>query len=223
MTIKALVFDFDGLILDTEEPIFRAWQEVYLSYGFQLSLETWSITIGTADFNFLPMQDLEKLVGHELDRQQINARQQKRESELILAQPVLPGVQDYLITARRLGLKVGLASSSSHRWVTGHLSRLGLLQYFETIKTSNDVQHTKPDPELYLAVLREWDISAHEAIALEDSPHGIRSAKLAGMYCVVVPNVLTAGLPTDHADLRLDSLACMPLEALIVEIERPRS
>jgi HAD superfamily hydrolase (TIGR01509 family) len=218
--IRALIFDFDGLILDTEGPIFRSWQEIYREYGCQLSFEIWSTTIGTTDTDFEPFEALQKQLGQTLDRASITERQQQREAEMILAQPILPGAQAYLETARQLGLKVGLASSSTRQWVTGHLSRLGLIDYFEQIKTSNDVTHTKPDPELYLKALEGLDVPAKQAFALEDSPNGILAAQRAGLFCVAVPNDMTRSLPTGHADLRLDSLADTPLENLLQTIEQ---
>jgi HAD superfamily hydrolase (TIGR01509 family) len=143
----------------------------------------------------------------------------QRETSLILEQPVLPGVLDYLEGARRLGLRVGLASSSSCEWVLGHLSRLGLLNYFHEIRASEDVKRTKPDPALYLQVLHGLGVPAEQGVALEDSPNGILAAKRAGLFCVAVPNALTRRLPLDHADLRLESLADLPLESLLVEVE----
>ena len=121
---------------------------------------------------------------------------------------------------RRLGLKLGLASSSSCKWVEGHLKERGLRSYFDVVRAADDVRLTKPDPELYLAVLAELGVSGAEAVALENSPNGIRAAKAAGMYCVAVPNHLTRQLALDEADLRLESLAEMPLEMLLEKLEK---
>jgi beta-phosphoglucomutase-like phosphatase (HAD superfamily) len=117
-----------------------------------------------------------------------------------------------------LGLYLGLASSSSCKWVIDHLTRLGLVDYFDCICASDDVVHTKPDPELYLSVLRGLGVSAKEAIALEDSPIGIRAAKQAGLFCVAVPNPLTSQLALTQADLQLGSLAEMPLQQLLDKV-----
>jgi HAD superfamily hydrolase (TIGR01509 family) len=217
--IQALVFDFDGLILDTEICIFQSWQEIYQEYGCHLSFEIWATIIGTADPLFDPLDELERQLGRGVDRQGLSLRQRQRERELILIQPVLPGVEEYLETAKRSGLKIGLASSSSCNWVTGHLSRLGLLEYFDAIKAGDDVHRTKPDPALYRETLQALGVPAGQAIAFEDSPNGIRAAKSAGMLCVAVPNPLTRRLSVDHADLRLASLAEVPLEELLRRIE----
>lgn len=216
--IQGVVFDFDGLILDTEEPIFRSWQEIYRNFGCELSFEDWANTIGSADFQWYPMDALEQQVGHRLEqREGILQRQHQRELELILKQPVLPGVKQYLQDARRMGLKIGLASSSTCAWVVGHLERLGLRGYFDVIRASDDVEHTKPDPELFLSALEGLVVKPEHAVAFEDSPNGILAAKRAGMWCVAVPNTLTRRLPLDYADLRLETLETRPLISVLEE------
>jgi HAD superfamily hydrolase (TIGR01509 family) len=219
MTIRALVFDFDGLILETEEPILRSWQEIFQAHGLELPFEKWALNIGTMDEQFNPFDELEARLGRKVDRRQIEGQRREREMELVLSQPPMPGVVETLRQAKRLGLKVGLASSSSCEWVEGHLSRLGLLDDFDCVVGGDDVQRTKPDPSLYLGALECLGVAPEQAIAFEDSPNGILAAKRAGMFCVAVPTHITGSLPTDHADLRLDSLAAMPLEALIARIQ----
>jgi HAD superfamily hydrolase (TIGR01509 family) len=216
--IRALIFDFDGLILDTEGPSYKSWKEVYQSFGLTLSFSTWSTIIGTTQGEFDPRLELQKRVRGQVDWDAVESRRQVSEQALIEAQAVLPGVEQYLQDAMRLGLKIGLASSSSCNWVVGHLKRLSLVDYFDRICVSDDVQHTKPDPELYQCVLHGLGVSADEAIALEDSPIGIRAAKQAGIFCVAVPNPLTSQLMLSQADLLLDSLAEMPLEQLLNKV-----
>jgi len=217
--IRALIFDFDGLILETEEPVFQSYQEIYQEYGVELSLDYWSHLLGAASGTHDPLADLENQLGLTLPRQEILQRQHQRETEMILVRPVMPGVRETLQRARQLGLKIGLASSSPCSWVIGHLTRLGLVEYFDCIKASDDVERAKPDPSLFLAVLEELGISSKEAIVFEDSPNGILAAKRAGLFCVVVPNVLTRKMPIDHADLCLDSLKAITLDELLVRIQ----
>ena len=217
--IRALVFDFDGLILDTEGPIYLSWQELFASFGFPLPFEIWATTIGSAEAEYDPARELKHLVGQPLDWGRIEEERQQRELALIAQQPLLPGVEQTLQDARRLGLKLGLASSSSCAWVERHLKARGLCAYFDVVRAADDVRLTKPDPELYLAVLAQLGVQSAEAVALEDSPNGIRAAKAAGMYCVAVPNALTRQLPLNEADLRLESLAEMPLERWLEKVE----
>ncbi|MFQ5853607.1 MAG: HAD family hydrolase [Candidatus Binatia bacterium] len=216
--IHALIFDFDGLILDTELPEFQAWQEVYRKYGGDLPLSTWAVCIGTSADVFDPYDELEAQLGRPVDRDTIRSKFRQRHAELVAAQSVLPGVTDYIADAKRLGLKLGLASSSTRAWVTGYLSRLGLSAGFDCIRCADDVERVKPDPELYHAVLSGLDLRADQAIALEDSPNGILAAKRAGIFCVAVPNALTRQLSLDQADLQLTSLAERPLEKLLLEV-----
>ena len=217
--IRALIFDFDGLILDTELPAFQTWQEIYQAYGCSLSLSTYATCIGSPGL-FDPHEYLEAQLGRSLDREAIRWQRHQHYMELTQGQSVLPGVTDYIADAKRLGLKLGLASSSSRDWVTGHLSRLGLRAHFDCIKGADDVEHLKPDPELYQTVLEALDLRADEAIALEDSPNGILAAKRAGILCVAVPNALTRQLLLEQADLRLTSLAEVPLENLLLQVRK---
>ncbi len=213
--IRALIFDFDGLILETEGPSYTSWKEVYRSFGISLPFSTWSTIIGTTQGPFDPLQKLQSQVTEQVDWQAVEAERQAKEQALIDAEGVLPGVLTYLEEAQRLGLKLGVASSSSNRWVLGHLHRLSLEACFDCIRTKDDVVHVKPYPDLYQAVLEGLGLMPREAIALEDSPNGIQSAKSAGIYCVAVPNPLTSRLSLAQADLQLGSLADMPLRELV--------
>jgi len=218
--IQAVIFDFDGLILDTEAPEFQVWQEIYQAYGCELPLTVWANAIGTSLDVFDAHKHLEALLGQALDRESIQAIRRQRCAELLRTQPILPGVQAYIADAKRLGLRLGVASSSSREWVVGHLTRLDLSTYFDCIKCSNDVPRVKPDPALYRAVLDSLGLQAEQAVALEDSPNGIAAAKAAGLFCVAVPNPLTRQLSLTQADLHLNSLADLPLEQLLAAVQR---
>lgn len=221
--IRAIIFDFDGLILETESPIYQSWQEIYQAYGRDLSLETWGDVIGRAEIHWDPLSDLEQLLGEQLDRPRLEEARHQREMEMIMSQLVMPGVTNYLAEARQLGLPLAIASSSPHAWVHGHLVRLGLRHYFSCLRTSDDVQHAKPDPELYISAVECLGVKPGEALALEDSPHGITAAKSAGLYCVAVPNDLTRRLGVDHADLTLNSLLDLSLQELITRVSNHHS
>ena len=218
--IKALVFDFDGLILETETPIFQSWQELYREHGFELRLDQWIANVGTAEEQFDPVINLEEKLGRLLDQPGLLSRRRRRELELIQSQPVLPGVRDYLESARKMRLRVGLATSSPCEWVVGHLERLGLIDYFDAIAASDDVARTKPDPALYRTAVEWLEVGPNEAVAFEDSLNGLIAAKRAGLYCVVIPNALTQQLDLEDADLQLGSLEEMKLADLLASLER---
>lgn len=216
--IQAIIFDFDGLIIETEGPTYQSWQEVYRTYGYDLPFSTWASMVGTTQSEFDPRLELQKLVNVRLDWDELEKQRQVFENELIEAQPILPGAENYIKDAGRLGLKRGIASNSPNSWVTKYLTQHGLQDCFDFLSTSDRVHKLKPDPALYLSALRGLKVEADQAFALEDSPLGIRSAKGAGLFCVAVPNELTIRLDLTHADYQLGSLADMPLEELLHQI-----
>ncbi len=212
--IRAIVFDFDGLILETEEPIYRSWLEVYRAHGEELPYDRWVQTVGSTSAAFHPQHHLEQRLGRPLS-QDVLERRMRRRTEMILAQAVLPGVVQRLEEARALGLKVGLASSSTAEWVKGHLARLGILERFDCLRCRDDVANAKPAPDLYLAVLDCLDVRPPEAVAIEDSPNGVAAAKAAGMRCVAIPNPITVQLDLSRADVVLQSLADLTMAELL--------
>ena len=212
--IRAIVFDFDGLILDTEEPVYRSWQEVYAAHGEELPFERWVQIVGSTTAGFHPQHHLEERLGRPLSQEVLDRRIGRR-TEMILAEGLLPGVSDRLDEARAMGLKLGVASSSTQDWVRGHLARLGILDRFECIRCRDDVEQAKPAPDLYVAVLACLGVEAAEAVAIEDSPNGVAAAKSAGMRCVAIPNSITGQLDLSQADLVLDSLADVTLGGLL--------
>jgi HAD superfamily hydrolase (TIGR01509 family) len=212
--IRAIVFDFDGLILDTEEPVYRSWLEVYQAHGEDLPFERWVQIVGSTTAGFHPQRHLEERLGRSLSQAVLDRRVSRR-TEMILANQVLPGVVPHLEEAKAMGLKLGVASSSTSDWVTGHLARLGILETFDCIRCRDQVANPKPEPDLYLAVLDCLGVSASEAIAIEDSPNGVLAAKRAGLQCVAIPNSITARLDLGQADAMLGSLADVTLAGLL--------
>jgi HAD superfamily hydrolase (TIGR01509 family) len=202
----AIIFDFDGTILDTETPEFVAWQEVYATYGAELDRAVYSQVIGTTDATWSPSAHLAELVGRPLDRAALEAVQSERFDRLIAAEEPRPGVLEWLDEARDLGLRVGLASSSSSGWVFRFLDQLGLTGRFAAVATRERVARSKPNPALYRLALDDLGVKPADALAVEDSPNGITAAKGAGLYCVAVPNPMTAGSTMAGADLQLSSL-----------------
>jgi HAD superfamily hydrolase (TIGR01509 family) len=218
--IHALIFDFDGVILDTETPWFRSWQEVFREHGNDLSIEDWAVLIHHSGEPVDPVARLEQCLGYLVDRRAISARRRQRELELIAAERPLPGVEEMLAEAQELRLKLAVASNSSRDWVTGHLTRLGLRARFDSILCAEDAGAIKPDPALYRATLDALHIQANQAIAFEDSPRGILAAKRARIYCVAVPNLVTASLSTSKADMVLSSLTDMSLQRILAPLSQ---
>jgi len=213
--IKALIFDFDGLILDTESPEFQAWQEVFSTYGHELRADLWADLIGRPRTYFDMYAYFKELNGQLTDLDALRKGRRARVVQLVLKQPILPGVRNYLTEASEMGLKIGLASSSGGDYVRGHLRRLDLFNYFHVTKCFEDTELHKPDPEPYLAVLEAMSVSPGEAVAFEDSPNGVAAARAAGIFCVAVPNPMTECLSLAHANLCLKSLADESLSQLL--------
>jgi HAD superfamily hydrolase (TIGR01509 family) len=220
--IRAIVFDFDGLILDTEEPVYRSWLEVYEAHGETLPFERWVQIVGSTTTEFHPQRHLEERLGRPLSQEVVDGRIGRR-TEMILAQQVLPGILRYIDDATDLGLKLGVASSSTRDWVSGHLERLGILGRFDCVRCRDDVNSAKPAPDLYIAVLDCLGVSPSEAFAIEDSPNGVIAAKQAGMLCVAIPNSITAGLDLSKADLVLRSLSDLSLHDLLQRLAGRRT
>lgn len=215
MPIKALIFDFDGLIIDSESPVFEVWRDTFAKHGRELRIEFWSQLVGRPHTYLDFYSYFREHINPDADIEKMRVQQRNRVTALTERQPVLPGVKEYLQGASELGMKIGLASSSSRHHVHGHLARLGLLDYFHATKCFEDTSTHKPNPSPYLAVLDELGVGPGEAIAFEDSPNGVTSAKAAGIFCVAVPNPITERLPLDHADHRLASMAAEPLGVLL--------
>jgi len=216
--IRAIVFDFDGLILDTEEPIYRSWLEVYEAHGEALPFERWVQTVGSTTAEFHPQHHLEERLGRPLTQEVIERRIGRR-TEMILAQQLLPGILQHVDAAKSLGLKLGVASSATRDWVRGHLDRLGILGRFDCVRCRDDVASAKPAPDLYIAVLDCLGVSPAEALALEDSPNGVIAAKRTGMRCVAIPNSITAQLDLSAADIVLPSLSEVTLPELLQRLD----
>jgi HAD superfamily hydrolase (TIGR01509 family) len=214
--LKAVVFDFDGLILDTEGPVYHSWREAFEAAGARLTLEEWTETIGRAE-HADPAEVLAERTGRPLDEVTQAARKARRD-ELLAAEAVLPGVHQWLDDAARRGLAVGVASSSEVEWVVGHLERLGLVDRFDCVSCFDGRLPGKPAPDLYLAACDELGVTPADALAVEDSPPGVAAAKAAGLRCVAVPHGLTRDLDLSAADLVVESLADLSLDEALATL-----
>lgn len=212
MTIRALIFDFDGLLVDTESAVLLGWQEIFLELGTELPLDVWHTVIGTQNTT-AAMLDLLAELGP-LEPETVRRKFRTRVTELIALEGPRDGVSEYLDAAAADGLKLAVASSSTGEWVGAQLSRVGLTERFDAVLTG-DLHRPKPRPDLYLAALAALRVVPGDAVAFEDSPHGVTAAKAAGIRCVAVPGPVTARLAFDHADLVMTSFRDKPLRELL--------
>jgi HAD superfamily hydrolase (TIGR01509 family) len=220
VTIRALVFDFDGLIVDTEGPEYHAWKATWADYGHELALEEWVRCIGTNDPDgWHPLEELAKRVGDGFDRGEANRRRQARHHPAIaaLVDP-LPGVVELLDQAERAGLATAIASSSGDDWVPVLLAQLGLAERFAHLSVFDGTCPAKPAPDLYLRACAALGVAPDEAVAFEDSPNGIAAAKAAGLWCVAVPHEITRALDLSRADLVVPTLADVDMNDLFARL-----
>ena len=215
--LKALIFDFDGLILDTETPEVLVWQSIYKENGFELPVHEWEKTIGGYGIStFDPARNLSLLTQGRLDAAALQTRYRLESDALVHANPIMPGVMDMIHAARAQGLKVAIGSSSPHSWVDMHVQRLNIIHYFDHIICQDDVApgRTKPHPDIYLKVLETLQVKNTEAVVFEDSPNGALASKRAGIFVVAVPNPLTARMNV-QGDLNVSSIADLSLQDLM--------
>jgi HAD superfamily hydrolase (TIGR01509 family) len=216
--IEAVVFDFDGLILETEMPVFVGWQEEFLAHGSEpLTFELWSDEIGTnRGLDLVAL--LRETAQQPVDEVAMHERRRARTSELVALEELRPGVESWLDEADALGLRLAVASSSLIDWVEPHLVRLGIRDRFEHLACRGDGLAAKPAPDVYVSACNAIGVAPEAALAVEDSPHGIRAAKQAGLLCVAVPHAITEELDLSEADVRLPSLAAASLRAIVAEM-----
>lgn len=215
--LKALIFDFDGLILDTETPEVLVWQNIYKEHGFELPVEEWQKTVGGYGIsNFDPAQHLSHLSQGTLDPVSLQARYRREADAIIHSNPIMPGVMDMIHDAQANGLKVAIGSSSPHSWVDSHTQRLDIHHHFEHIICQDDVApgRTKPHPDIFLKALEKLNVNNDEAVVFEDSPNGVLASKRAGVFVVAVPNPLTAKMNV-QGDMTVSSLAELSLKDLM--------
>lgn len=205
--IKAIVFDFDGVCLDTESARYRSWNAIYSLYNCELPLDEWMKNIGRAKNISDPFELLEHCVGCRLNYTEVHDIHKKNEVEITNRMPFMPGFKERLMEAKALGISCAIASSSSHHWVDGHLKYRSIFHCFSTIICREDVEKHKPDPMPYTTALKKLGVQPEHAVAVEDSPLGVASARSAGMYVIAVPSPMTAAMDFSMAHRRVASLA----------------
>lgn len=195
--MRALVFDYDGLIVDSETPEFLCWRKVFADHGLALEERDWIHAIGGP--SYLDMRaELERRLGRPVEGwERVNAARMEHYQALFGAQALLPGVRALFDEGRRLGWRIGVASNSTSDWVGRGLRRFGLDGHVQALRARDTASRPKPDPAPYLEVLAELGARPEPSFAFEDSAPGVAAARAAGLTVVAVPNALTR-----HHDLR---------------------
>jgi beta-phosphoglucomutase-like phosphatase (HAD superfamily) len=198
--LRAVVFDLDGTILDTEDAIMETWLAMYTECGLPFPRKQFTAMIGTWTPGWDPYAPLLAGRGARAQRQ-LRRRKEQMEAKLVARLGPRPGIVTWLCWCERAGIPVGCASSSPLAWVRGQLDRLGLAQHFQSIVAREHVRSVKPAPDLFRQAVAELGVPARAALAVEDSLPGVLSAKAAGLVCALYPNFHTALQARREADL----------------------
>ena len=188
-TFKAAIFDMDGLLIDSERAISKAWLEGARALGFKLEMADFMSVIGTASQQSTAI--LIDLLGSE---QAMRATAAKAHALLPHAggAPVFPlktGALPLLEALHAAGIPCAVASSSNVEEIRHRLGHVDVLKYFRCIAGGNEVTHGKPDPALYLLAAARLGVAPEDCIAFEDSENGARAAQAAGVRVVIVPDL----------------------------------
>ena len=218
--IRAVVFDFDGVILDTEGPIFTVWREVFDAHGCPpLTVQEWSAEIGTVGgLDMITL--LQERATRPVDEDAMHEWRRARRNELLAREVTRPGVREWLDEADALGLPLAIASSSPRDWVEPHLERLGLLERFGRVACFSDGVAPKPAPDSYLHACAALGVEPRERLGdrgFAARCHRGQARRGCGVFAV--PHAITAELDLSHADAVLASLAGTSLRETVARVE----
>jgi putative hydrolase of the HAD superfamily len=214
VTTKALVFDFDGLLMDTETTLLESWRYEWRQHGLELDATHFFADHG-GDVSEQRYEQLAQAVGAGYDRAVSHARRTAFRNGLHRSLGPAPGIVAWLDEGAALGLRLAVASSSATAWVTGNLSRAGLLSRFDVLACGDEVGAHKPDPAVYELALQRLGLEGSAAVAFEDSPHGVAAARAARLRCVAIPNAYTPASRFTDADLVLPTAAGVRLATIL--------
>lgn len=217
-SIRAVVFDFDGLLMDTETTLVESWRSEWRWHGLELDVEDGFFPGHGGDTLEMHYDALAAAVGPGYDREKSHARRIAHRDELHRTLDFLPGIRDWLREARELGLRIAIASSSARPWVIGHLERVGAVDLFDLVVTGDEVSVHKPDPEIYLLALSRLGLPGDAAVAVEDTAHGVAAAAAAGMATIAIPNPFVKPAAVAAADLVLTSAAQLHLGGAVLAV-----
>jgi len=211
---KALIFDFDGLIVDTETVIYESWAEIYERNDQILELNTYKNCVGSNFEHFHPGIELEKRLGKKFNWAIIDAEREELIRQRLEQKEERTGLRYFIENAKEKGLELAIASSSSRNWVLGWIEKLELSNYFSAFVNRDDVEKIKPDPELFLTAAKSLGIHPSEALIFEDSENGLKAATAAGIPCAIITNSITAGGNFSEAIIVAESFTDQRLKKL---------
>ncbi|NJM36378.1 MAG: HAD family phosphatase [Akkermansiaceae bacterium] len=212
MEFSAVLFDFDGVLVDTEWAIYQAWLRTFQAHGHDLPLQIYTRCIGSDFETWSPKTHLEELTGKAFDWHDLDVKRQEKIMQELTHEGPMPGAIKLLEKLTLAGIRRAVVSSSSHHWVDGWLEKLALADYFEATICRGDAPRIKPAPDLYQEAALRLGLQPAECLVIEDSLNGVKAAKAAGMNVWAVPNRVTAGLDLSRADGAFPSLVELAIE-----------
>jgi HAD superfamily hydrolase (TIGR01509 family) len=209
----AVIFDFDGTILDSESAEYESHRRFFADHGVELTIDEWCTGIG-----------LVKPAAHWFDWfseraeapptfERFRSITRRYFREHVRMEP-MPGISSLVGGLVAAGVPLAIASSATADWVIGAIDTIGLATVFSAVVTGDQVAMTKPAPDGYLEAARRLGVPPAVAVAIEDSGPGIAAAHAAGMRTVAIPHWLNRTHDFDRADLRVESAADLTLERL---------
>jgi HAD superfamily hydrolase (TIGR01509 family) len=210
-----VIFDFDGIVLDSETPEYESHRRIYARYGVTLTVDEWCGVIGTwsEGHDEQWFTRLRAQVEAAPARDAYFAERQRIFDQIVPADP-MRGVRELLTLLRDAGIPAAIASSAPARWVVGAVERLGIRPLFAAVVTGDQVERRKPAPDVYLAAALRLGVDPQLSIAIEDSGPGIAAARAAGMKAVAIPHRLTERHDLSGADLTVAHAGELTLERL---------
>ena len=203
---KGIIFDFDGVLVDTEWAIYQSWVHLYAREGQEISIATYAPCLGAGYSHWDPAAHLEKLTGKTYDWEaETPARQAMLEADLE-RMGLMEGAAELFSWCREQGIGLTVASSSSRRWVQGWLEKLGIYELFDGVFTRTDGYPVKPNPALFLAAQQCLGLEKEDCLIIEDSENGTIAAQNAAIPCVAIPNRMTENSDFSRAACRCASL-----------------
>jgi HAD superfamily hydrolase (TIGR01509 family) len=217
--LQAVIFDVDGLLVDTETCDYEAWRELYQGFGEELCVAQYCHHAGM--YGSWEQHYAELAARWSTTPEALHARRQPLFLDRVSASlDPSPGLLALLTALTEAGVRRGVASSSDTDWVEYLLNGMGLLHRFQAVATGPQVLQRKPAPDVYLLAAERLDVDPANCVALEDSSHGIAAARAAGMRVVAVPNSVSAHQDLRAADTQVGHLGEIGLALLRSLVER---
>lgn len=209
--LKALVFDFDGVIVDTEMEWYNLYKDwLKNNYNYDLKMSDYQVCVGANSASLFEF--IKKELGADVPIEEFEKKSVNLYIERTNKLPLMNGVKELVISAKKEGMKLAIATSAMRKKPETQLKRLGLYQCFDAFSTAELVKNIKPEPDLFVKAAEMLGCKTHECLAIEDSLNGLIAAQRANMPCLIVPNEITNHCEFKGYFMRITSLKDVNLD-----------